>query len=111
MPGQRSLHGVNPKYHNLLNKEDGMSNYQAAKIEKVLLINGSKADNYSDNDLIELVKREQKAVDELREVKPESQHIQDRIAKHEAAVLAIVNVLDTRKVEPFAPVDAPAEDG
>ena len=72
--------------------------YQAAKIEHVLMINGSPAERYGDDDLIALVKNEQKAVDELKEVRPESQHITDRIRKHEQSVDALVKILDTRKV-------------
>ena len=98
MPEQDNLPGNNVVA--TTEKETTMS-YQAAKIASVLMINGTAAKAYSDDDLIGLVNAEQEAVKKLKEVVPESSHISARIAKHEEATKALIVVLDSRKVEPL----------
>ena len=84
--------------------------YQPAKVERTLMINGSPAKNYSDDDLVALVAKEQEAAETLGEIKPPSEHIAARIDNHEAAAKAIIEVLDTRKVKPLNGADDEGQD-
>lgn len=107
MSGPNNQSGVNPEDEPIGDKEIHMS-YQAAKIANVLMLNGSPAERYTDDDLISFVKSEQKAIEELKEVNVDSQHIRDRITKHEQSIAALVEILDTRKVDLL---ESAADDG
>lgn len=67
------------------------------EIKNVTLINGKDATTYSVDQLVDLIKNEEKNVERLGEVKTESKAIAKLKEKHQANIKALTELLDNRE--------------